>query len=275
MITGWREMITTRRGGFTMKKWILIALSLVIVIIIIFLVAGLSNLGPLIKNAVNTYGPKITKTEVRLGDVGISLLSAELKLKDFYLGNPKGFTSPYALQVESIYLDAQEGSLTGKTIVIDKVELVRPDIVYEKVRGRDNFQKILNNMKAGGRNTPSSGKQSGEEGRGKKIVINEFIIRDAEVKLAMSMTGNKDIKAKATVPTIHLRDIGKKEGGITPTAAFQQVLTALYGTITSPSVLNLLSEEIKSQGVDIEGLTGGATKDLKGTTNKIKGLFGK
>ena len=258
-----------------MKKWILIALSVIIVIIIIFLVAGLSNLGPLIKNAVNTYGPKITKTEVSLGDVGISLLSAEVKLKDFYLGNPKGYTSPYALRVGSIYLDVQESSLTGKTIVIDKVELVRPDIVYEKGRGRDNFQKILSNMKAGGGSTPSTGKQSGEESEGKKIVINEFIIRDAAVKLAMSMTGNKDINAKATIPNIHLKDIGKEEGGLTPTAAFQQVLTALYGTITSPSVLNLLSEEIKSQGVDIEGITGGVTKDLKGTTNKIKGLFGK
>ena len=99
-----------------MKKWILIVLSVITVIIIIFLVAGLSNLGPLIKNAVNTYGPTITKTEVRLGDVGISLLSAEVKLKDFYLGNPKGYSSPYALQVGAIYLDAQERSLTGKTI---------------------------------------------------------------------------------------------------------------------------------------------------------------
>ena len=258
-----------------MKKWILIALSVVIVIIIIFMVAGLSNLGPLIKNAINTYGPKITKTEVRLGDVGISLLSAEVKLKDFYLGNPKGYASPYALQVGAIYLDAQERSLTGKTIVIDKIELVRPDIVYEKGRGRDNFQKIISNMKAGGGNTPSSGKQSGEESGGKKIVINEFIVRDAEVKLAMSMTGNKDINAKATVPNIHLRDIGKEEGGITPAAAFQHVLTALYGTITSPSVVNLLTEEIKSQGVDIEGLPGGSSKALKETTNKIKGLFGK
>ena len=117
-----------------MKKWIVIGSGVIVVLIIIFLVAGLSNLGPLIKNAVNTYGPKMTKTEVRLGDVGISLLSAEVKLKDFYLGNPKGFSSPYALQAGSIYLDVQERSLTGKTIVIDKIELVRPDIVYEKKR---------------------------------------------------------------------------------------------------------------------------------------------
>ena len=62
-----------------MKKWLLIG-GVVVIILIIFLVVGVSNLGPLIKNAVNTYGPKITKTEMRLADVGISIFSGEAKL---------------------------------------------------------------------------------------------------------------------------------------------------------------------------------------------------
>jgi uncharacterized protein involved in outer membrane biogenesis len=258
-----------------MKKWILIGCSVIIVLIIIFLIAGLSNLGPLVKNAVNTYGPQMTKTEVRLGDVGISLLSAEVKLKDFYLGNPKGFSSPYALQAGSIYLDVEESSLTGKTIVIDKIELVRPDIVYEKIRGTDNFQKILSNMSTGERSSSSSSKQSGEKGGGTKILIKNFILRDGKVSLAMSMIGNKDIEANATVPNIHLTNIGGAEGGLSPNQAFRQVLTALYGTIASPSVIGVLSAEIKSEGVDLDGLPGGAKDELKKTTNKIKGLFGK
>ena len=258
-----------------MRKLILIGFGVVVVLIIIFLVAGLSNLGPLIKNAVNTYGPKMTKTEVRLGDVGISLLSAEVKLKDFYLGNPKGFSSPYALQAGSIYLDVEESSLTGKTIVIDKIELVRPDIVYEKIRGTDNFQKILRNMSTGEKSSSSSGKQSGEEGEGTKILIKNFIVRDGKVSLAMSMIGNKDIEANAAVPNIHLTNIGGAEGGLSPTQAFKQVLTSLYGTVASPSVIGGLSAEIKAQGIDIEGLEGGAKEELKKTTNKLKGLFGK
>ena len=258
-----------------MKKWILIGFGVIVVLIIIFLVAGLSNLGPLIKNAVNTYGPKMTNTEVRLGDVCISLLSAEVKLKDFYLGNPKGFSSPYALQAGSIYLDVEESSLTGKTIVIDKIELVRPDIVYEKKRGTDNFQKILNNMSTGEKSSSSSGKQSGKETESTKILIKNFIVKDGKVSLAMSMIGNKDIEANAAVPNIHLTNIGGAEGGLSPTKAFKQVLTALYGTVASPSVIGALSAEIKAKGIDIDGLEGGAKEELKKATNKIKGLFGK
>ena len=63
-----------------MKKWVLIGIGLLVIVVIV-LVVGISNLGPIIKKAVNTYGPKITKTEVRLGDVDVSLFSAKARLK--------------------------------------------------------------------------------------------------------------------------------------------------------------------------------------------------
>ena len=69
--------------------------------VIILLVVGVSNIGPIIKKAVNTYGPNITKTQVELGDVDVSLLSTEAKLKDFILGNPEGFKSPQAITKEA------------------------------------------------------------------------------------------------------------------------------------------------------------------------------
>ncbi len=75
-----------------MKKRVMIIAGVLIIVIAIFFVVVLSNLGPVIKTAVNTYGPKITKTKVQLSDVDVSLLSAQVKLKGFYLGNPSAFT---------------------------------------------------------------------------------------------------------------------------------------------------------------------------------------
>jgi len=46
-----------------------------VVVVVVFLVVGISNIGPIIKKAVNTYGPDITKTAVRLGDVDVSVFS--------------------------------------------------------------------------------------------------------------------------------------------------------------------------------------------------------
>ena len=129
-----------------MKKWIFIGLGAIVVLLIVVVVVGLSKLGPLVKMAVNTYGPKITGTELRVDDVGISIFSAEAKLKKFFLGNPTGFKSPSAMKVGSVYVDVDESSITKDTIIINKVEVVGPEITYEKRGKTDNFKSILNNV---------------------------------------------------------------------------------------------------------------------------------
>jgi len=266
-----------------MKKWLLIGGAIAIVIII-FLVLGVSNLGPLIKNAVNTYGPKITKTEMSLADVGISIFSGEAKLKEFYLGNPKGFKSPEAIRVGSVYVDVDEKSLAGDTMIIDKIEVVRPEITYEKARGTDNLQTILDNVKRTvGAGEPSK-KEPEKEGGGKKILIRNFIVRDGKVNLAMSMLAGQSISAP--LPDIHLKDIGKKKGGASPAEAFEQIFAVLYEKITSRAVADVLNQGLKALGPGmeavgegakskLEGVTEGAKKELEGATDKVKGLFGK
>jgi len=270
-------------GRYIMKKWILLGIGGLIIIAIIVLVVGISNLGPIIKKTVNTYGPEITKTEVRLGDVGISILSGEAKLKDFLLGNPKGFKSPQAMSVGSVFVDVDEGSLASDTIVIDKIEVVRPEITYEKVRGTDNFKSILNNVTRTVSTDKASAKGT-EEGDGKKVLIRNFIVRDGKVNLAMSMLGGKSVSA--SLPDIHLKDIGKEKGGASPAEAFKEIFAAFYENITSPAVTNSLNEGLKAMGKTIESagdeakkqletVGEGAKKELGGVTDKMKGLFGK
>ncbi|HDZ23629.1 MAG TPA: hypothetical protein ENH70_03725, partial [Desulfobacteraceae bacterium] len=81
-----------------MKKWILIGAGVVVAVIIVAVIIIATNIGPMIRKAVNTYGPGITKTDVRLGDVDVSLFSGKAKLKQLFLGNPQNFKSPYAMK---------------------------------------------------------------------------------------------------------------------------------------------------------------------------------
>ena len=114
-----------------MKKWIFIGLGAIVVVLIVVVVVGISKLGPIIKMAVNKYGPQITGTELHVDDVGISIFSAEAKLKKFFLGNPKGFKSPSAMKVGSVYVDVDEGSITKNPIIINSIEVAGPEITYE------------------------------------------------------------------------------------------------------------------------------------------------
>jgi len=250
-----------------MKKVIIIGGALIIIIIIL-IVVGLSNLGPIIKTAVNKYGPQITKTEVSLKDVGISIFSAEATLKDFRLGNPKGFKSPHALIVGKVYVDVDEGSLTGDTIIIDKIEVVAPEIIYERSLKTDNFKSLLNNVQSTASEKKSTGKKSGEGSGGKKIIIRDFLMRDAKLSLAVTMADVRSVDAE--IPDIQLKDLGKEDGGISPAEAFEKVLAALYKTVTSPGISDALNASIKNLGADIKGAGEDAKKQVKAATDDMK-----
>jgi len=261
-----------------MKKWILIGAGIVVAVIIVAVIMIASNLGPMIQKAVNTYGPGITKTKVSLGDVSVSLFSGKAKLKNFFLGNPEGFKSPYAMKVGAIHVDIDEKSITSDTVIIDRIEVSSPDISYEKIKGTDNFQNILNNVKSSlGAEKQTGKKQQEQKESGKKIMIRDFIVKDGKVNLTMSLLGGKSISAP--LPDIHLKDIGKQKGGASPAEAFNQVFQSLYAKITSPAVTDTLNKGLKSLGANLKVLGSGSTEQLKsvqeGAEKSVEGIKGK
>jgi len=156
-----------------MKK-LLIAGVVVIILLVGFVFLTISNLGPLVKKTVNTVGPQITKTDVEVKDVSVSIFSGQAKIKGFLLGNPKGFKSAQAMKVVSVSVDIDENTITKNPIVINKIEIIAPEITYEKISGSDNFQTILNNVKKSSKTEKSSKPEtaSGE----KKTIQNNMAV---------------------------------------------------------------------------------------------------
>ena len=271
-----------------MKKWIFIGLGAIVVVLIVVVVVGISKLGPIIKMAVNKYGPQITGTELHVDDVGISIFSAEAKLKKFFLGNPKGFKSPSAMKVGSVYVDVDEGSITKNPIIINSIEVAGPEITYEKRGKTDNFQSILSNVQKNVPKGESAKKEPAKAGPGKQLIINDFIIKNGKVNLAVEVPGGVlgEQEVKADLPDIHLKDIGKKKGGATPAEVAKEIFGALYGKIKSPMVMGALNDQLKKLGVGsidelgkaAKGATDiveGAGKKAEGVADKVKGLFEK
>ncbi len=262
-----------------MKKLGIVGGVLVVVIAVV-LYLGLSNLGPIVKKAVNTYGPKITKTDVQLEEVDVSIFSGQAQLKQFVLGNPKGFDTLNAISVGSVYVDVDEGSLTGKTIIIDKIAVDRPEITYEKARRSDNFRAILANVEdaVGGGKSGDSGAPAKQDG-GKKMMIREFVLQGGKVNLAMPMLSGKTVST--SLPDIRLQDIGSEEEGITPAAAFEKILSAVYAKIQSPAVTEKLNEalgQVKEEGKalqerakkEVEAAKSAAKQEMEGARNQAQ-----
>ena len=254
-----------------MKKLIVVG-AVVVVAIAVILLIGAANLGPIIKKAVNTYGPQLTKTEVHLGDVDVSLLSGNATLKDFLVGSPKGFSAPQTLKVGSISVDLNKKSLASDTIVIDRIEVLRPEITYEKAGGTDNLRTILNNLKTA-QGSAEPAKKEPVKGAGKKLLIKDFVARDAKVNLVMPASEGRS--ASATLSEIHLKDVGKTSSGGTPAEVFAEVLSKLYQSVTSPAITDALNREVKALGGTAQSAADTVTKEAGGLTGKLKGVLGK
>ena len=260
-----------------MKKWILIPCG------IGALVAGaaaalLVSINPVVEAGVNKFGPEITGTHVFLKKADISVFSGEGSLHEFTLGNPKGYSAPHAVKVGSVSVALDKNSLLEDVIVIRKIAIDSPDIIYELGKKSNNFDDIIKNVeqlgaardKAEAQKQASSGDSAKkDEAPAKKVVIDELVITNG--KAAIHMPALK-LDFQADLPEIRLKDIGRENGesGVTMAQAAKRVLSAVSSQLGSASKAALSKARV-SLTIGSEGL-GKAAKDLG---NSIKSLFGK
>jgi uncharacterized protein involved in outer membrane biogenesis len=267
-----------------MMKKLWIVLGIVVVLVVGIVIFGISNLGPIIEQAVNTKGPEITGTNLSLGDVDVALFSGQARLQDFLLGNPKGYDGPNAMTVKSIRVDVDEKSLLEDTVVVDLIEVVKPEIFFERKAQTDNFQTILNQVKsAAGQKTAGEREDGG--GPAKKMVIREFLVREGQVNLAVS--GLKDRQVKAALPEIRLQNIGGEKQGVVPAEAARLMVAALYEKIASSQVreeLNRQLQELRGEARQageqaVEGMKESAQEkadqEVESAKEKLKGILGR
>jgi hypothetical protein len=144
-----------------MKRKLLIAVGALVAAFIAATVFLVSRIDSLVTKAINTYGPEITGTEVRTDDVRVSFLSGEATVKNFFLGNPKGYRSAHAVRAASITVRLELGSLPGDTIIVKRIEVIQPDVIYEKRDGTDNFQTIAMHAEQKAKEAGLAGEDSG------------------------------------------------------------------------------------------------------------------
>lgn len=266
-----------------------IIVGVVIIAIVGVFIYVYSNLDSIVKDAVETYGPRYTGVSVKLAKVELSPESGEGKLSGLIVGNPPGYKTDTAFKLGSISMNVDLASLTSDTIVIKSIVIDAPDVTYEFGEGGSNIDVIQKNVQqaaggsAGGAK-PASEEKKEEEG-GKKMVIDSLVITNGHVAVSHPLLAGK--KIGAGLPTIRLKDIGKdKKGGATPAEVVAKVMDALDkqigAAVSSTNVQDMLKGLGSGAEGAIKGIQGGAegagkTLDdvTKGAGDAVKSLFGK
>ena len=198
-----------------MKKVLGIAIVLAALGAVAFFV--LSNpLGRLVKLAVESFGSDVVQAEIRVKSVDISTTDGRGKLIGLKLGNPKGFKADHALKADKIDIEIEPTSIAQNVLVLHKVLIDAPHIIYESGKNGTNFDAIQRNVET------YLGKGKGDKedkSEGKKIIIDSFIIRDAKV--------NYNNTIDLSLPDIELYNIGKKSNGATSAQVTRAIIAEL------------------------------------------------
>lgn len=275
-----------------MKK-VFLAGGVVAVLAVVAVVYFWSNIGSIIKAAVEKYGSEATQAKVTLNEVDVSATSGEGSLKGLTIGNPAGFKTESAFKLGAISLKIDTGTLTGDTIVIKEIVIQAPEVTYELASGGSNLDAIKKNVdafakKMGGGS--SSASTSSDSGGGKKLIIENLYVKGGKVNVSASFLQGKALGSP--LPDIHLKDIGKEKKGASIGEVADKLITAITGAAgKAVSSLNLGDlakkageqlDAVKGQAADVmkkatEGGSGAADaikEGAAGAGDAIKGLLG-
>ena len=240
-----------------MKKKILLGIGIgfVAVIILAVVVVGFF-LGDVVKAGMETVGPKVTQTELKVDSVNVSALTGAATINGLVLGNPEEYKAkaPNAITLGKAAVSVAPLSVLSDKIVIKSVEVREPEITFEgNPLGANNLKKIMDNVNAftaglsGGPSTNAAAKPA-EKQPGKKLQVDDFLITGAKVHFN---------GATLPLPDIHLQNLGTGPDGITPAALIKEVL----GQVTTAT--------IKAVGESLGKLGKGATDAVGGEASKI------
>ncbi len=256
-----------------MKRGLLIGGAIVVLVVVAVVAYVVLNINPIIKDSVETYGSEITKVAVNLNEVDISPWSGKGKLTGLTVGNPKGYKTDSAFKLGAVSIDLDVGSITEDTVIIHEILIVAPEVTYELGPGGSNIDVIKKNVAdflgggkksdgGGGEAAKPSGEAKSEEG-GKKIIIENLIIRDGKVSVSAALLKGK--KLSVPLPSIHLKDIGKDKGGASPGEVVEKIMAAVSdGATKAVGSLNI-------SGL-VEGAAGMVKDVTKGATEAVKDL---
>jgi uncharacterized protein involved in outer membrane biogenesis len=255
-----------------MKK-ILVRICIALIVLIVLVALGVHFfLDGAIKRGVETVGPKLTKTEVKLGGVHLSLLSGSGKIKGLSIGNPDPYKTPHAIAVGTATLEVKPGSLFSDKVVIHSINMESPEITFEGGLSGNNLSKILANLNeatSGGTNvanaTPSEQKKAN-----KKLQVDDFAITGAKLNANITDMGGKTLTI--TLPPIHLTGLGTGPDGITVAELTKKVIAEIEKqSVKAVSEANLgkVAENLtKGLGTNTSGTVSNVTRGLGNLFNK-------
>jgi len=248
-----------------MKK-ILIGLAIgVVLLAVVGVLAVTFLLDGAVKRGVETFGPKFALVPVKLDGVKLSIMSGSGNITGLTVGNPEGYKTPNAISVGSATLALKPGSLLSDKIIIQKIEVIAPEITFEGGLSANNLSQLQANLqKTTGGGTSATDTNAAPASKGnRKLQVDEFTITG--VKLHINITDLAGQSTIVAIPDIHLPPLGTGPEGITAAELTKRVLAAVEQEamrVAKDKGMDRLTKEVSKAAGENAGKLGKKLGDL-------------
>lgn len=250
--------------SFILKFVLVLVLLLLIGICIAYYYAG-----HIVKTAVESFVPEVTKTSVKLNDVDISLFQGRIALNGLSIGNPSGYASNEAFGLKNIVVTFDPKTIMENKIVINQILIegthVSAEATYQNGKISSNLTDLQNNVNAYLAKSTSSSEPKAKEVSKEKTTSSEsekqVVIRDLQINDSSLTVGVMKQTIDIPLPNIQQKNIGEQKKKMT----WKDTIAYIFNLITSESVKNTATATQKA-------LKEGALKMIDSAENAKKAL---
>jgi uncharacterized protein involved in outer membrane biogenesis len=256
-----------------MKKWV-IGIAVVLVVLLIGIVVAVSlTLDSAVKKGVETVGPMVTKTSVKLDGVSLSILSGSGTVKGLVIGNPEGFKTASAMQVGSAHLAVVPSSLFGDKIVVRKINVEGPEITFETDLRKSNLSQLIENLQAAAGPSDPNAKEPEAASASRKLQVDEFLVTGGKINVSLTKLAGKTVTVP--LPEIRLTNLGSGPEGITAAELTKAMLKKVNEEAIRASAEAVADLGKQAVGLATETATEAAGEAVNKATKGIGDLFKK
>lgn len=135
----------------------------------------------IIRSAVVKAVEEATGVSAHLGSLRVELLKGAGGLKDFRMGNPKGFSREDLISVKEGKVVVEATTMTSALVRVKSVEVSGVGILFEGSGKRNNMNALKAQISA-----RAAKPQSAKTSQAKKIRIDSFVLRNVQVDVRMA-----------------------------------------------------------------------------------------
>ena len=209
------------------------------------------------KSAVQNAGPLITGVPMKVDAVLFNAFTGKFSIKGLVIGNPKGYSSKYALKLNDFHVDVDMSTLFARKLLIEAIRIQGVELNYETSVLNNNLAEIQKNVErlsGGGKGQKSSEKTS--------AAAKPLQIRCIELKDITAWVVVKGTPVQTPIPVlpVTLNDLGSSPEGVTSVMVINDVF------------LSLLSSIAETAGIHkaVSSIADGAEKTMDAVGNAAK-----